>query len=83
MDNLEVESFKVPKKIVKLADSVQSHLLSARVAEAEIIKWIRSKGYEPNDSDVFGMFGAAESDGKQFAQMLESAIVNGELEEAE
>lgn len=83
MSTQEDKGFKVPKKIIKLADSVQSHLLSARAAEAEIIKWIRSKGYEPDDSDVFGMLGAAESNGKQFAHMLEIAIDNGELEEAE
>ncbi|PIH59118.1 hypothetical protein [Paenibacillus sp. LK1] len=73
-------SVKVPKKIIVLADSVYSHLLSARAAEAKIMEWLRSKGYEPNDSDVFGMLSNAEYGGKDFAEALEDAIECGELE---
>jgi hypothetical protein len=76
-------SFKVPPRIIHLANKVNSHLLQARDAERLIIEWLREKGYEPNDSDVFGMLANAETNGEQFARMLESAVDNDELEHVE
>lgn len=75
--------FRVPKKIIELADSVNSHLLSARASERKIMDWLRAKGYEPNDSDVFGMLSNAETNGKEFAEMLKEAIDDGELEKVD
>lgn len=74
------KNMKIPQKIIREADSMHKHLLAARSAEARIVDWLRSKGYEPNDSDVFGMLANAEYSGQEFAKALEQAIEDGELE---
>jgi hypothetical protein len=73
-------SFKVPPRVVHLANEVNKHLLAAREAESQIMEWLNLQGYESNSSDVFGMLCNAETNGEQFAKMLEDAIDNNELE---
>jgi hypothetical protein len=78
-----VSNIKIPKWIIEDADAVYKHLKAARAKEARIIDWVRSKGYDPNESEVFAMLSNVEYGGEEFAKALEMAIEFGELKKVD